>query len=155
MHARPLLRTALTGLLLVSASLAVVACKPGGNAGGGDAAAASKAPAALDAQLSEPRVGDLWATEISHFSGSEFGDGAQAKEAAFGLLKVVEVSPDQLVLVTETGAWPKKQGAINDLRGDLATISWDDSEKIVVKRAELASLVGNGRILETRRLATP
>ena len=152
MFTRPLTRTLLTSLLLVSASLGLVACKQEGNASSGKAASSVKAPATLDAQLSEPRVGDLWATEISHFSGSDFGDDEQAKQAAYGLLKVIEVSADQLILVTETGAWPKKQGAINDLRGDLSNISWDDSEKIVVKRSELSSLVGEGRILETRRL---
>lgn len=68
---------------------------------------------------------------------------------------MIEVDNEQIVLNTETGAWPKKQGAIKDLRGDLSTISWDDDEKIVVNRSELADLVSSGRILETRRLETP
>jgi hypothetical protein len=142
-------RAMMAGVLACAFATGLTACKPGPN--GTDTTAA--APAALDAQLSDPRVDDLWATEISHFSAGEFGEGQDAENPAYGLLKVIEVQGDQLVLITETGAWPKKRGAINDLRSDLSTISWDENEKIVVKRSELPGLVASGMILETRRLA--
>lgn len=151
---RPSARRLFAPLFLSFALLALAGCKPGADAGasaGGETAAA--APAQADALLADPRVGDLWAAELSHFSGGEFGDGAETTETVYGLMKVVEVTPEQVVLVTETGAWPKKQGAINDLRGDLASISWDESEKIPLKREEVAVLAGRGKILETRRLA--
>jgi len=146
MHRRTRARHALAALLLSASVLGLAACRPG-NAG-----TAAATTVSLDARLSAPRAGDLWATEISYFSAGEFGDSQGTEDTAFGLLKVIEVNGEDIVLNTETGAWPKKQGAINDLRGDLANIDWDASEKIVVKRSELEGLVASGRILETRRL---
>ena len=146
-------RSLLAPLFLSFALLALAGCKPGADASATSGDTAAAAPAQADALLADPRVGDLWAAELSHFSGGEFGDGAETTETVYGLMKVVEVTPEQVVLVTEDGAWPKKQGAINDLRGDLASISWDEGEKIPLKREEVAVLAGQGRILETRRLA--
>ncbi|MBD9370029.1 hypothetical protein [Xanthomonas sp. XNM01] len=148
-------RSTLAPLLLAIALTGLAGCKPATTetAATGTAPAAAAAATSLDPQLANPQVGDLWAAELTHFSGGEFGEGRQTREDAFGLMKVVEVQPDQIVLITEEGAWPKKQGAINDLRGDLAEVSWDEEEKITLKNTELAGLVADGRILETRRLA--
>ncbi|KAF1687146.1 hypothetical protein B1992_03925 [Pseudoxanthomonas broegbernensis] len=147
----------LLALLSLSVAVAMLAgCKPGatGDAGrNATASTAARSTGPLDPLLAEPQVGDLWAAELSHFSGGEFSQNGKERETVYGLMKVIDASPDDLVLVTETGAWPKKQGAINDLRGDLADIEWDENEKITVRRSEIAGLVGEGRIVEARRLA--
>ncbi|WP_374012422.1 hypothetical protein [Pseudoxanthomonas koreensis] len=125
---------------------------PAGSAPAAEQATRTLATAALDPLLAQPKVGDLWASELSHFSVGEFSDSGREHDTVFGLMKVVDTSDENIVLITETGAWPKKQGAINDLRGDLADIEWDEKERITVRRSELAELVGAGRIIETRRL---
>lgn len=110
--------------------------------------------AALDPILADPEVGDLHAVELSHFSGASFHDedNETVHGEMYGLMKVEEVTPDQITLITEMGGWPKRRGAINDLRGDLSDITWDESEKIQVRRSELAGLVAREKILESRRL---
>lgn len=114
--------------------------------------ASGTASATLDPLLEQPRDGDLWAAELSHFSAGEFSRNGREQDTVFGLMKVVGTTDENIVLITETGAWPKKQGAINDLRGDLADIEWDENERITVRRSELAGLVKEGRIIEARRL---
>lgn len=116
-------------------------------------AGAAASTAALDPVLASPQVGDVYAAELTHFSGVDFGGvGNDGAEAAFGLMRVVEVSDERITLNTETGAWPKARGAINELRGDHAEINWDEEEKIEVYRRELPELVAEGRILEARRM---
>ena len=44
------------------------------------------------------------------------------------------------------------EGAKQDLNGDLSNITWDESERIQIKRDELPQMVADGRIVETRRL---
>ena len=41
---------------------------------------------------------------------------------AYGLMKVVEVHPDRLVVITDNAAWDNPKGARNGLRGDLKDI---------------------------------
>ena len=101
------------------------------------------------AYLAQPKAGDLYAVELSHFSGSEFGED----ETSYGLMKVIQVTPDQVVFVTENAGWPNPQSARNDLHGDLSGITWDNSEKIPVRRADLPGYYGN-RIIEIRRMDT-
>ncbi len=111
------------------------------------------AAAALEPNLAQPAVGDLWAAKLDEFSSYEFGDNGEELPAAYGLMKVIEVEDDQLVLITEIGAWPTAEGTLGELGGDLAAISWDENENISVDRAELPALVEQGHILETRRMA--
>ncbi len=110
---------------------------------------AAPAADALDPILADPQVGDLYAAKLSDFSAAEFGDN---KEVSYGLMKVVRVQPDRIIVITEDAAWENPRGARNDLNGDLADITWDESEQIPIKRADLAKLVADGSILETRRL---
>lgn len=67
-----LIRAMMASTLLCALPLGLVACKPG-TSSAPEAAPAAAAKTSLDARLSEPQVGDLWATEISHFSAGEFG----------------------------------------------------------------------------------
>lgn len=123
-------------------------------------AAAPTAARALDPILANPQVGDLYAGELTAFSAQNFGAARPADasgnggngEKAYGLLRVVEVSPDRVTVITETSAWENSRGAVNDLRGDLANITWDEDERIPINRSELAQLVAEGKIIETRRM---
>ncbi|NYZ61516.1 hypothetical protein [Luteimonas deserti] len=140
--------------LVVTAGLAACQQAPAPAQADGTATpapAAASAGATLDPVLAEPRVGDVYAAELTHFSGVDFS-GASPGEAAFGLMRVVEVGDERITLNTETGAWPKARGAINELRGDQAEINWDESEKIEIYRRELPQLVAEGKILEARRM---
>ena len=108
---------------------------------------------ALDPYLANPAEGDLWAAKLDEFSNYDFGEDGEDMGDAYGLLQVVEVGDERVMVITESGAWPNSDGTINELRGDLAAITWDDSETIPVNRADLADLVEKGHILETRRLS--
>jgi hypothetical protein len=142
---RALFRTFALGAL----ALAVAACSaPQGAPAAGSSDAVATADA-LDPLFAEPRVGDLYAAELTHFSGATFGDATD--EAAYGLMRVIEVDDEKVTLNTETGAWPMPRGAINELRGDQADIQWDEQEKVRIYRRELAQLVADRKILEARR----
>ncbi|MDC7807077.1 hypothetical protein PQS31_09615 [Luteimonas sp BLCC-B24] len=136
--------------LAIAAALAACSGQNVPAAPGTDATAA-EATAALDPVLAAPQVGDVYAAELTHFSGVDFS-GPATGEAAYGLMRVIAVDDERITLNTETGAWPKPRGAINELRGDQAEINWDEDEKIEVYRRELPQLVADGRILEARRM---
>jgi hypothetical protein len=155
-----------TRAMAVMAGVAMVAsvsaCNKGSETATGATGTTTKgsgttaATPALDPILADPKVGDVYAAELTAFSGMNFnanrGSGA-AQDKAYGLLKVVEVTPERVTVITEMGAWPRPQGARNDLRGTMADIRWDDSEKIPVNRADFARLVAEEKILETRRMS--
>lgn len=105
-----------------------------------------------DPVLAEPAVGDLWSAELSEFSDQTFGDGTEEYNDAYGLMKVTAVSDNQVVVITEMGAWPQSASSIAELNGDLAQITWDESEEITVNRADIPGLVEKGYILASRRL---
>lgn len=136
--------------LAIAAALAACSGQNAPAAPGTDATAAEATPA-LDPVLAAPQVGDVYAAELTHFSGVDFS-GPATGEAAYGLMRVIAVDDERITLNTETGAWPKPRGAINELRGDQAEINWDEDEKIEVYRRELPQLVADGRILEARRM---
>ncbi len=136
--------------LAIAAALAACSGQNAPAAPGTDATAAEATPA-LDPVLAAPQVGDVCAAELTHFSGVDFS-GPATGEAAYGLMRVIAVDDERITLNTETGAWPKPRGAINELRGDQAEINWDEDEKIEVYRRELPQLVADGRILEARRM---
>ncbi|NZA27275.1 hypothetical protein H0E84_12865 [Luteimonas sp. SJ-92] len=138
----------LSSRLLLALVLATAATACSGPAAPG--AGAATAQAELDPILADPQPGDLYAAEVTHFSGVSFGDNEDRK--AYGLMKVREVTADQVMVITEMGAWPKGRGAVNELRGDLSEITWDEQEVIPLYRNELAGLVADGKILEVRRL---
>lgn len=161
MTANPLHRTGPAMALALSLSLFLAACGGDGatpaTAGAGaqrDAVAAAQAAVAAgadtvasDPQLADPRVGDLYAARLNAFSVDNFG----SENDVFGLLKVVDVQPDKIVVITETSGWENGRGARNDLRGDLKDITWDEEERITLMRNELAGLLANKDIIETRR----
>lgn len=95
--------------------------------------------------LATPQVGDLYASELSHFA--EFDQGGRA----YGLMKVVAVTDDAVTVVTDSTAWPAPSPARNDLRGDLSGVDWDMDGTIRIPRADLAELHRQDRIFGVRR----
>ncbi|WP_299193103.1 hypothetical protein [uncultured Erythrobacter sp.] len=124
------------------------AAPTGGAAGSGDEYSAVLA----DPILADPVAGDLWAAKLDEFSNADFGMGTEQGADAYGLMKVISVSEDRVVVITENAAWPVPSETVNELRGDLAAIVWDESEEIPINRSDLQSLVDSEYILETRRL---
>ena len=120
----------------------------GNSAGSGEEYSATLS----DPLLADPAVGDLWAAKLDEFSNADFGVGGEAGGDAYGLMKVVNVSEDRVMVITENAAWPAASGTVNELRGDLAAITWDESEEIPINRSDLQSLVDSEYILETPRL---
>lgn len=151
--------TALIGALALASLTGCDALTGGATADKGAEAPAADAaePAAaaasdLDPILASPQVGDLWAADLTAFSGAEFKREGVAVEHAYGLLKVIAVTDDRVTVITETGFWPNERGSINDLRGDLDDITWDETEEIPVNRSELAEMLDDDKIIEVRRL---
>lgn len=95
--------------------------------------------------LAAPKVGDLYASELSHFA--EFDGGNRA----YGLMKVVAVTDGSISVVTDSSAWPAPSGANNDLRGDLADVKWDTQNTLRLARSELRDLYEEDRIFGVRR----
>lgn len=143
------------------AALTLAGCDAGTGSAAGSGIASmensgGEAAASLDPLLASPQVGDIWAGELSAFSSYEFNSGdAETKgdSKAYGLMRVVEVSDDRVTIITETGAWPEVRGAVGELRGNMAGITWDEDERIPVNRSEFAQLVEDGKIAETRRMS--
>ncbi len=155
---RMTIKPAGTTMLLMALGLA--ACGPQTNnstdpAKGAAAAAAPVAPAAsLDPVLAEPLVGDIYAAKLSAFSAHDFSDNDTKKKLTdtYGLMKVVAVDANTITVITEQGAWPEPRGALGDLRGTMADITWDETERIPIRRLTLADLVRDGKLLESRRM---
>lgn len=145
-------RVALSATRAAGCALALLITACSGQAGpsaGSDNASAPQGTHAtsLDARYADPKVGDLYSAELTHFSAYDFGTGA----TAYGMMRVIEVNDTTIGLYTETGAWPEAKGAIQELRGNLAGIEWHDGEKIQIARNELAQLVADKKILDVRR----
>lgn len=104
--------------------------------------------AGLDPVLADPKVGDLYAAKVSAFSK----EGFEEHGVVYGLMKVVEVQPNHIIVITEDAGWETPKMAKKDLNGDLSNINWDESERIQIERADLSRMVLDGRIVETRRL---
>jgi hypothetical protein len=128
------------------------AAAPGsfGAAPGAEGAAAPAAPA-LDPNLANPQIGDVWAANLDHFSAAEFNLSGGGDGDAYGLVQVVEVTDSQVTIITETGALPDQAGAIARLGDYQGSIQWDPQERIPVNRADFANLVRDQRILRTAR----
>ncbi|MDC7808268.1 hypothetical protein PQS31_15740 [Luteimonas sp BLCC-B24] len=114
---------------------------------------------AKDAELAliaAPATGDVYAAELSEFSGYGFTDDAgKTIEPAYGLLKVVAVDGDDVVVITESSAVDDKAPSRQALRGDLAAVAFDDSEEIPLSGAQLREAYDAGHIYAVRRPTAP
>lgn len=138
----------------VAPAMMLAGCKDMASA---DASAgAAETAVALDPILADPQIGDLYASELTAFSAVSFNRAApgtpEASAKSYGMLKVVEVQPDRVFVITEQSAWDNPNGARNELNSDSHNVTWDESERIPIKRSDFASLVADGKIIDVRRM---
>ena len=106
----------------------------------------------LDPVLRDPKVGDRYAGDLAHFSGYIFRDNdGNPMEHSYGLLRVVEVSPQNVVVITENGGGPNPQAARNRLNWDDDQPRWDTNERIPIRRSTFPHLIQDEMILAVRR----
>jgi hypothetical protein len=120
-----------------------------GAAAGGAAAGGAAATAALDPVLANPQVGDLYSGELTHFSENDFGSGGGS---AYGMMRVVAVNATTVTVVTENAGYGDQAQATTELNsGSMANITWDESERIDIARADIGRLQSEGKIAAFRR----
>jgi len=104
------------------------------------------------ALIEAPAAGDLYAAELSAFSDYEFTDDDNKPiDPAYGLLKVVSADADGVVVITENAASADKSVSRSDIRGDLSTIEFDESEQIQIGKADLVKAHTDGLIYVVKR----
>ncbi|TDK29484.1 hypothetical protein [Luteimonas terrae] len=104
------------------------------------------------ALIEAPAVGDVYAAELSAFSDYEFTDEDNKPiDPAYGLLKVVAADADGVVVITENAASAEKSVSRSDIRGDLSTIEFDESEQIRIGKADLVKAHTDGLIYVVKR----
>jgi len=129
----------LPALLVLSGVMLLAACQRGD---------------ADKALLEAPAVGDLYAAQLSEFSDYEFTDEDEKPiDPAYGLMKVVSAGAAGVVVITENAASADKSVARSDIKGDLSTIEFDESEQIEIGRADLIKAHADGLIYVVRRPA--
>lgn len=129
--------------LLLGSLCLMTACSRG--AGGAGAAAVAGGTDAT-AQLSDPKVGDLYAAELSELAEFEVPG-----EKAYGLLKVIAVAADTVTVVTDSSAWDDTISAKRELHGDLKQVVWDGEDEIVLARSQLLDMHRKDVIFGVRR----
>ncbi|MDR7193692.1 hypothetical protein [Luteimonas terrae] len=130
----------LSALFVLSGVMLLAACQ------GGDAD---------KALLETPAVGDLYAAELSAFSDYEFTDENEKPiDPAYGLMKVVSADAAGVVVITENAAAADKSVSRSDIKGDLSTIEFDESEQIQIAKADLIQAHADGLIYVVKRPAT-
>jgi len=98
--------------------------------------------------FADPKPGDLYSADLVYFSIYWDTD----KDVVFGMMRVDEVHPDRLVVITEKQGWDNPKQAMKELRsGDLSQVEWDEHEQIEIYRSELPQLLADEKILDARR----
>ncbi len=128
--------------VVVLSAASLTACKPGTVGGKVDPNLAL---------IQAPAVGDIYAAELTEFTTADFIQDGEDAAKGFGLLKVVEVQPDKVVVITENAASEDPAVSKQDIKGDLSDITFDESEKIDVVRSQLEKAYASGTIYEVRR----
>jgi|GEM_PF-863031 len=138
MTRRPI-RLLLPALLVLSGVMLLAACQRGD---------------ADKALLEAPAVGDLYAAQLSAFSDYEFTDeNAKPIDPAYGLMKVISADTAGVVVITENAASADKSVSRSDIKGDLSTIEFDESEQIQIGKADLTQAHADGLIYVVKRPA--
>lgn len=107
-----------------------------------------------NALLEAPAVGDLYAAELSAFSDYPFTDENQKPiDPAYGLMKVVSADAAGVVVITENAALADKSVSRSDIKSDLSTIEFDESEQIQIAKADLIQAHADGLIYVVKRPA--
>ncbi len=102
-----------------------------------------------DPRLADPQVDDVWVADLHQFSAFTFGDFNE-DEPAWGLLRVVDVNPKTVTVITTFDAWDGVEGA-NDMMRSLDSTEFDQAERIPLERDQLQSYKDQRHIRRTRR----
>ncbi|MCD9006270.1 hypothetical protein LDO31_08485 [Luteimonas sp. XNQY3] len=138
MTRRPI-RLLLPVLLVLSGVVLLAACQRGD---------------ADKALLEAPAVGDLYAAQLSAFSDYEFTDEDEKPiDPAYGLMQVVAADTAGVVVITENAASADKSVSRSDIKSDLSTIEFDESEQIRISRPDLIQAHADGLIYMVKRPA--
>ncbi len=97
--------------------------------------------------IDAPRVGDLYAAELTYFSEASF----EGKSTVYGLMKVLEVQDDDITLVTEDAGSDDISLSLQDLEAGSGTVKFDEREQIVIHRSDLREAFESGKIYAVRR----
>lgn len=97
--------------------------------------------------LQSPAVGDCYAAELTYFSDADF----EQRTHTFGLMKVVAVDGDEITLITENGGVTDRRVALDQLAGSTADTSFDDTERIILRKADLLRAHQAGKVFGVRR----
>ena len=138
------------GVIAAFGAVLLAGCDAGGLSGGAENGEYSMAVS--DPILANPEVGDLWSAKLDEFSSSEFETENGGDGDAYGLMKVINVTDQRVIVITENAALPVPFESVAELQGDLAAIVWDETEEIPINRRDLQSLLDQEYILATRRL---
>lgn len=99
------------------------------------------------ALLKSPKIDDLYAARVDYFSDYEYGTGG----AAFGVLKIIQVTPEQLMFYSSLAANVDRSMALLLLQKNISEIDWDTDELITILRSDLLPLFDKGMIIEAMR----
>ena len=110
--------------------------------------------ASLDAVMRSPELGDVYGAELTAFSATTFGadqNGGGAMPHAYGLLRVVQIFPDRVIVVTENEGQNTADGIQQRLRGYLGSVGWDEEERIPIFREQFATLIREHKLIGSVR----
>jgi hypothetical protein len=104
-------------------------------------------PAAERELLESPRAGDLYAAELTYFSEASF----EERPVVYGLMKVLAVEGEEITLITENAGSDSADVPTREIRGDLAGIEFDESERIIISLQDLQNAQSLGKVFAVRR----
>ncbi|NYZ63474.1 hypothetical protein [Luteimonas deserti] len=108
------------------------------------------------ALITAPAVGDVYAAQLSEFSGYGFTDeDGKDIDPAYGLMKVVALEDSGVVVITENHALSSQTQSRKDLRGDMTDVVFDENERIAIAPADLRKAYDDGLIYAVRRPSAP
>lgn len=100
--------------------------------------------------LKAPKIGDVYIVRVDHFSAYVYGDD----DAAYGLLKVNQVTPTQLAARSSNTANTSSMTVQQWLTQTPEGFTWDEDEEIIIQRQELRALFESGMLIEAIRPET-
>lgn len=101
--------------------------------------------------LSEPRVGDIYAAELTHFESFKDERG-KLVETGYGLLRVTRVKKDRIEAITTNWYNDSKRGAERELKKYQRLDQWaTGGEHVTILRADLPKLHDENKIFAIYR----
>lgn len=90
--------------------------------------------------LADPKLGDIYAVEATHFESFDDGPGNEVKKA-YGLMKVASVSDAKVTFISSRWYVDSQKDALREMRKYQPAGEWNSlEEKVVLDRDDLMSL---------------